>query len=334
MLLNKNILITGGTGSFGKHFTKFVLNKYKPRRLIIFSRDELKQFEMQNTFSVDKYNNIRYFVGDVRDRQRLSIAMKGVDYVIHAAAMKQVGASEYNPTECINTNIYGAENIIYSSIESNVKKVLALSTDKAVNPINLYGATKLASEKLFIAANNISKKNNTRFSIVRYGNVISSRGSVVEVFKNIVKNNNQFIPITDKDMTRFVITIDQGVKFVLNSLDLMKGGEVFIPKMPALKILDLANVIAPKIPKKIIGIKPGEKLHEVLFSKDESRNIIQYKNHYVIAPNIVEISKKQFFKYKSNLIGKNLKELYEYSSNLKNNFLEKKEIKKLLIIKN
>ena len=252
MFSNKNILVTGGTGSFGKKFISEILKKYKPKRLIVFSRDELKQFEMSRKINDIEFPCIRYFLGDVRDKIRLKIAMKDVDIVIHAAAMKQVGASEYNPTECIKTNIYGAENIIYASIESGVKKVIALSTDKAVNPINLYGASKLASEKLFIAANNISGKKSTRFSIVRYGNVISSRGSVVEVFENLLSSNAKYLPITDKRMTRFLISLEQGVNFVIYSIKIMKGGEVFIPKIPSIKIIDLADSMNSKIRKKII----------------------------------------------------------------------------------
>jgi len=331
MFSNKNILVTGGTGSFGKKFISEILKKYKPKRLIVFSRDELKQFEMSRKINDIEFPCIRYFLGDVRDKIRLKIAMKDVDIVIHAAAMKQVGASEYNPTECIKTNIYGAENIIYASIESGVKKVIALSTDKAVNPINLYGASKLASEKLFIAANNISGKKSTRFSIVRYGNVISSRGSVVEVFENLLSSNAKYLPITDKRMTRFLISLEQGVNFVIYSIKIMKGGEVFIPKIPSIKIIDLADSMNSKIRKKIIGIQPGEKIHEVLFSHEEAKDIIEFKEHYVLAPSIiVSDNVSAFFLNKFGEKGKPLKNLFEYSSKLNSNILKKDHIKKIV----
>jgi len=257
MFNNKSILITGGTGSFGKNFVKLLLNKYKPKKIIIYSRDEMKQFEMSQIFSVNKYKCLRYFLGDVRDQNRIDLALKDVDYVIHAAALKQVPAAEYNPIECIKTNINGAENVILASLKNKVKKVIALSTDKAANPINLYGATKLASDKLFISGNNFGG-GITKFSVVRYGNVIGSRGSVVPYFNKIIKNKIRFLPITHKSMTRFWINIEQGIKLVEKSFARMIGGEIFIPIIPSIRIVDLAKAMAPNLKHKIVGIRPGE----------------------------------------------------------------------------
>lgn len=283
MFNNQSILITGGTGSFGQHCVRDILATYKPKRVIIYSRDELKQFEMQQYFNSDV---MRYFIGDVRDLDRLRMAMQDVDYVIHAAALKHVPAAEYNPIECVKTNIYGAQNVIVSALERNVKKVIALSTDKAANPINLYGATKLASDKLFVAANNMRGKNRTIFSVVRYGNVVGSRGSVVPFFNKLIANHVDFLPITDERMTRFWITLPQGVEFVLRSLEHMQGGEIFVPKLPSVRILDLAKAMAPHIPTKIIGIRPGEKLHEVMCPGDDSRLTLEFNNYYLIQPSI------------------------------------------------
>ncbi|WP_135081506.1 UDP-N-acetylglucosamine 4,6-dehydratase (inverting) [Terasakiella sp. SH-1] len=284
LLDRKSILVTGGTGSFGKHFIKTILENYTPSRLIIFSRDELKQHEMQVSalFPEDKTHCLRYFIGDVRDRRRLHMAMKGVDYVIHAAAMKQVPASEYNPFECINTNVLGAQNIVEAAIENNVKKVIALSTDKACSPVNLYGASKLASDKVFLAANNLSSPDGTLFSCVRYGNVVGSRGSVVPFFKNLIDNGSEELPITDERMTRFWITLDQGVSFVLTTLEQMQGAEIFVPKIPSMKITDLALAMKPDCKFKIIGIRPGEKLHEVMISSDDSRTTVERDDRYII----------------------------------------------------
>ena len=283
MFNNKNILITGGTGSFGQSLTKTLLERFQPRRIIIFSRDELKQYEMSQT-----YNDscMRYFIGDVRDPDRLIQAMRDVDFVIHAAALKQVPAAEYNPMECIKTNVHGAENVIRAAINQNVKKVIALSTDKAANPINLYGASKLASDKLFVAANNMVGTGETRFSVVRYGNVVGSRGSVVPFFKQKIKEGADHIPITHADMTRFWITLQQGVDFVLKDFERMQGGEIFIPKLPSVKIVDLAKAYAPDLPIKIIGIRPGEKLHEVMCPEDDSHLTLEFDDHYVIRPTI------------------------------------------------
>ncbi len=283
MFDGKSILITGGTGSFGRCYTQTLLARYKPKKIIIFSRDELKQYEMQQAFNAP---SMRYFIGDVRDKERLIQACNGVDYIIHAAALKQVPAAEYNPTECIRTNINGAENVIHAAIENKVKKVIALSTDKATNPVNLYGATKLCSDKLFIAANNIVGDKYPRFSVVRYGNVIGSRGSVVPLFKKLIAAGESSLPITDAEMTRFWITRQQGVDFVLNCFQSMYGGETFIPKIPSLKISDLARALAPDLSHKVIGIRPGEKLHEIMIPSDDASRTIEFKDHYVIIPTI------------------------------------------------
>ena len=283
MFNNASILITGGTGSFGKKYVKTLLERYKPSRLIIYSRDELKQYEMQQEFDA---TCMRYFIGDVRDKDRLTQAMRDVDFVIHAAALKQVPAAEYNPMECIKTNIHGAENVIAAAIANNVKKVIALSTDKAAAPINLYGATKLASDKLFVAANNTVGKGSTRFAVVRYGNVVGSRGSVVPLFKKKVAEGAKSIPVTHPEMTRFWITLQMGVNFVLKNFERMRGGEIFIPKIPSVRIKDLAQAYAPGIPIEDIGIRPGEKMHEVMCPVDDSYHTYEYHDHFVIAPSI------------------------------------------------
>ena len=284
MLNGLNILVTGGTGSFGKRFIKKAMKKYNPARVVVFSRDEFKQFEMAKEFSKNELKKIRFFIGDVRDLGRLNIALKGVDIVVHAAALKHVEACEYNPVEAIKTNIIGAENVINSAIHNKVKKVIALSTDKASNPINLYGATKLCSDKLFIAANNLVGKQDTKFSVVRYGNVLGSRGSVIETFKKLLNENSSFLPITDTRMTRFWITLDKGVDFVISCFDLMHGGEIYIPKLPSMKIIDLANALAPKLPLKTVGIRTGEKLHESMITQDDAKNTIDIGDRFVIMP--------------------------------------------------
>ncbi len=283
MFNNKSVLITGGSGSFGKQYIRSILEEYKPTRIIVFSRDELKQFEMQQIYNAPC---MRYFLGDVRDGSRLNEAMEGVDYVIHAAAMKQVPAAEYNPMECIKTNIYGAENVIKAAIKNGVKKVIALSTDKAANPINLYGATKLASDKLFVAANNMVGKKDTGFSVVRYGNVVGSRGSVVPFFKQLIESGTDSLPITHVEMTRFWITLQQGVDFVLKNFGRMQGGEIFVPKIPSVRVVDLATAMAPDIEQKVIGIRPGEKLHEIMCPGDDSHLTLEFKDHFVIRPTI------------------------------------------------
>jgi UDP-N-acetylglucosamine 4,6-dehydratase len=283
MLNEKTILITGGTGSFGRKCTEIILSRYKPRRLIIFSRDELKQFEMAQQFSDSRYPCIRYFIGDVRDKERMYRAFHNVDYVIHAAALKQVPAAEYNPFEAVKTNILGAQNVINVAIDQCVKRVVALSTDKAANPINLYGATKLCSDKLFIAGNSYVGRDFTIFSVVRYGNVAGSRGSVIPFFLKCRETG--VLPITDPRMTRFWITLEQGVNFVLNCLETMVGGELFVPKLPSMNIMDLAKVIAPECRTEIIGIRSGEKLHEVMIPKDDARKSMEFEDHYVVQPN-------------------------------------------------
>ena len=321
MFNGKNILITGGTGSFGKKYTEIILKEYNPNKVIIYSRDEFKQYEMKQIFD-DK--RMRYFIGDVRDKERLTRAMEDVNIVIHAAALKHVPVAEYNPMECIKTNINGAQNIIDAAIENEVEKVIALSTDKAAAPINLYGATKLASDKLFVAANNMVGKRKTRFSVVRYGNVIGSRGSVVPFFINLIKQGAKELPITHPEMTRFLITLEEGVRFVLKNFERMKGGEIFVPKLPSMKIVDLAKCLAPNLPHKIIGTRPGEKLHEVMITKDD--RVVEFKDHYVIKPTIT-------FNFKTNYLINGLgergveKERFEYSSGNNNWWLNCEEFK-------
>lgn len=283
MFDNKSILITGGTGSFGQKLTKKILEYYKPKRLIIFSRDEHKQAEMQRLFN---QKCMRYFIGDVRDRGRLIMACKDVDFIVHAAAMKQVPAAEYNPMECIKTNIGGAENVISAAVENGVARVIALSTDKAANPLNLYGATKLCSDKLFVAANNIVGGADSRFSVVRYGNVVGSRGSVVPLFQQLADEAADHIPITDPRMTRFWITLDQGVDFVISCFERMNGGEIFVPKIPSVKITDLASAIAPNIPTQIVGVRPGEKIHEVMVPEDDVQRTVEFDDFFIITPAI------------------------------------------------
>ncbi len=332
MLNNKVVMITGGTGSLGYKLTEIFLKYFSLKKLIIFSRDELKQSEHQKKFnSIDKNNICRYFLGDVRDYDRLKFALNSVDVVIHSAALKHVDQAEYNPYEYINTNINGAKNLVQASLENNVKKVIALSTDKAANPINLYGATKLASDKLFVSANNITGNNVTRFSVVRYGNVINSRGSVAPFFQNLKKNSAKYIPITHKDMTRFWITLEESVNFILMCLQEMKGGEIFVPKIPSIKIVDLAKAIAPEIPIKFIGIRPGEKIKETLCSNDEYINTLEYNKYYIIKPSIKYVD--THITYKKNLSGEKAREVnnkFEYNSENNKNFLKINDIKRLL----
>lgn len=283
MFNDKSILITGGTGSFGRYYVKTILAKYQPRRLIIFSRDELKQFEMQQEFNDPC---MRYFLGDVRDRNRLIQAMSGVDYVIHAAALKQVPAAEYNPMECIKTNIHGAENVIEAALVNDVEKVVALSTDKAANPISLYGATKLASDKLFVAANNMAGSRRTCFAVSRYGNVVGSRGSVVPFFERLASQGAKSLPITHPEMTRFWISLQEGVNFVLANFLRMHGGEIFVPKIPSVRVVDVARAVAPDCAHEIVGIRPGEKLHEIMCPADDSHLTLEFEDHYVLRPTI------------------------------------------------
>jgi len=325
MFNNSVVLITGGTGSFGKKYTKTVLERYRPKKIIIYSRDELKQFEMQRVFDQDC---MRYFIGDVRDSKRLIQAMNGVDYVIHAAALKQVPAAEYNPTECIKTNIHGAENVIEAAIANDVKKVIALSTDKAANPINLYGATKLASDKLFVAANNIVGEKQTRFACVRYGNVVGSRGSVVPFFMDLVAQGAEELPITHEEMTRFWITLQQGVDFVLRNFERMHGGEIFVPRIPSVRIMDLAEALAPGVATRIVGIRPGEKLHEVMCPADDSHLTLEFDDHYVICPSIRFHNKDiDFGTDACGDVGQPVAQGYEFNSGNNPNFLSIDEIR-------
>ncbi len=326
MFNNKSILITGGTGSFGKFFIRTLLQQYQPHRIVVYSRDELKQFEMQQDFT-DK--SMRFFIGDVRDKERLTMAMKGIDYVVHAAALKQVPAAEYNPMECIKTNIHGAENVISAALATGVHKVIALSTDKAASPINLYGATKLASDKLFIAANNVSGGHVTDFSVVRYGNVVGSRGSVVPFFKKLIEEKSATIPITDVRMTRFWITLQQGIDFVLKSFARMQGGEIFVPKIPSVRIIDLAKAMAPEIPAEVIGIRPGEKLHEVMCPASDSHLTLEFDNHYVIKPTIKVVKGCDFAHNLLNENGRKVKMGFEYNSSDNPHFLNLEEIREL-----
>lgn len=294
----KVILVTGGTGSFGRRFIETVLTRAKPRKLIVYSRDELKQHEMQidlaEKFDAETLTCMRFFLGDVRDRERLTLAVRGVDILIHAAALKQVPAAEYNPSECIHTNIMGAENVVWACLNNRVKQVVALSTDKACNPVNLYGATKLASDKTFVAANNLSGDIGTRFSVVRYGNVVGSRGSVAPLFERLIGKGATELPITDARMTRFWITLNQGVDFVLSSLEVMRGGEIFVPKIPSMKMTELAAAMAPDLGIKVIGIRPGEKLHEMMISVDDARTTVDLGDRYAIEPAFVEYTRTPF----------------------------------------
>jgi len=322
----KSIMITGGTGSFGHGFVGSVLKRYKPKKLIIYSRDELKQYEMEQTYRQKEYEAVRYFLGDVRDLDRLSLAMRGVDVVVHAAAMKHVAAAEYNPMECVKTNIVGADNVVSAAIHNGVKRVLALSTDKAANPLNLYGATKLASDKIFISANALSGKGGTQFSVVRYGNVIASRGSVIPLFMKLVDQGAASIPITDERMTRFWITLQQGVDFVFSCLGIMQGGEVFVPKIPSMRIVDIAQAIAPSVPIKIIGIQPGEKLHELMISADDSRNTLELPDRYIIEP---LLSSSTYVSY----LGKGavyVKEGFSYSSDNNADWLDRERLLRMV----
>lgn len=324
-LNGKTILITGGTGSFGRAFFKQILTTSKPKKVIIFSRDEFKQHEMSLSFPRSEYPNVRYFIGDVRDAERLKMAMRGVDYVVHAAALKQVEAAEYNPFECIRTNVFGAENVIRAAIANKVEKVIALSTDKAANPVNLYGASKLASDKIFIAGNYLSGASGTRFSVVRYGNVVGSRGSVVEVFRRMIEDGCTSIPITDPMMTRFWITLSQATQFVLSSFDMMAGGEIFVPKIPSIKVTELAEAMAPSVPINLIGIRPGEKLDETMITIEDNRTTSELRDRYIIESSLdlSILSVKERF-------GDQVKELkndFAYTSNDNEDWMNADEIR-------
>jgi UDP-N-acetylglucosamine 4,6-dehydratase len=326
MFNDKSVLITGGTGSFGKACTRAILANYKPSRIVVFSRDELKQYEMAQEFNGEE---MRYFIGDVRDRDRLRQAFNNIDCVIHAAALKQVPAAEYNPMECIKTNVHGAENVIQAAIEDGVKKVIALSTDKAANPANLYGASKLASDKLFVAANNMAGRSETRFSIVRYGNVVGSRGSVVPLYKRLVEQGSKTLPITDPRMTRFWITLKQGVEFVFNSLERMQGGEIFVPRIPSVRISDLAESYLGSKSFEIIGIRPGEKLHEVMCPRDDSHLTLRFKNHYVIRPAISIGREVDYSMDVMGEVGEPVEEGFEYNSGTNSHFLTVEQLREM-----
>lgn len=323
MFDGRSILVTGGTGSFGRRYVRTLLERYRPRRLIVFSRDELKQFEMEQEFH---QNCMRYFIGDVRDRERLIQAMNGVDFVIHAAALKQVPAAEYNPMECIKTNIHGAENVIHAALVNEVEKVVALSTDKAANPINLYGATKLVSDKLFVAANNLAGGHRTRFAAVRYGNVVGSRGSVVPFFRKQIAGGCDHLPITDSAMTRFWITLQQGVDFVLRNFERMHGGEIFVPKIPSVRVIDVATAMAPHLPHRIVGIRPGEKLHEVMCPADDAHLTLEFSDHYVIKPTIQFSGPVEFATNRLGETGRPVEAGFEFQSGRNRHFLSIGEI--------
>lgn len=330
MFNDKTILITGGTGSFGLQFIRDIVEDYEPKKVIIYSRDELKQFNAQQLFPEKDYPFLRFFIGDVRDLPRLEMAMQEVDLVVHAAALKQVPAAEYNPMECIKTNIHGAENVIQACLKNNVEKVIALSTDKAANPINLYGASKLASDKLFVAANNMSGGKQTQFSVVRYGNVLGSRGSVVPYFADLISQGSKKIPVTDEAMTRFWITLDQGINFVIKNFSRMQGGEIFIPKIPSIKITDLAEAMAPDLKIEIIGLRPGEKIHEIMCPSDDSHLTIEFDDHFVIAPSIEFVDRTNSFTI--NLEGEEgrlVQKGFEYNSGNNPIFLSVEEIRKM-----
>ncbi len=325
MLNNKTILVTGGTGSFGKCFTKYVLENYNPKKIIIYSRDEFKQWMMQNEFK-EYQDKLRFFIGDVRDLSRMKRAFVGVDYVIHAAAMKQVPACEYNPNEAIKTNIEGAQNVIEAALDSDtVKKVVALSTDKAVNPVNLYGGTKLVSDKLFIAANAYAGEKDINFSIVRYGNVAGSRGSVIPFFNSVIKNGGTELPITDYRMTRFWISLTQGVELVIKALEEATGGETFISKIPSFKITDLAEAMMPGCEKPEVGIREGEKLHEIMVTVEDSMTTYEYDKHFIVYPQMVWNNRQ-----KPNMNGKKVPEGFSYSSDNNTEWLTVEEIRELL----
>jgi UDP-N-acetylglucosamine 4,6-dehydratase len=330
-LNDKVIFVTGGTGSFGRKFVSTILQRFKPRKLIIFSRDELKQYDMQNAVNAAYPPEVRacmrYFIGDVRDRDRLILATRGVDYIIHAAALKQVPAAEHNPSECIRTNINGAENVVAAALQNRVKRVIALSTDKACNPVNLYGATKLASDKTFVAANNLSGDIGTRFAVVRYGNVVGSRGSVVPFFRQLLAEKAEFLPITDDRMTRFWITLQQGVNFTLSNFEIMRGGEIFVPKIPSMKITDLAQALAPGLPHRNVGIRPGEKLHEAMIAVDDAYATVELADRYVIEPQFGEYVRKSFTEEGG---GKLVVDRFSYGSDNNTEWLDAPELLEIL----
>ncbi|MCE2510440.1 MAG: UDP-N-acetylglucosamine 4,6-dehydratase (inverting) [Alphaproteobacteria bacterium] len=326
-LNDTSILITGGTGSFGRRFIKTILDRASPRRLVILSRDELKQYEIDQELSGHpKYDRVRFFIGDVRDQDRLDMAFRDIDTVIHAAALKHVPTAEYNPFECIHTNVLGAENVVRASLRNGVKRVIALSTDKAANPINLYGASKLASDKIFVAANNLSGAVKTRYSVVRYGNVLGSRGSVIPLFKRHIEEGAKELPITDVRMTRFWITLSQGVDFVLSSMKKMVGGEIFVPKIPSMKVVDLARAMAPDLEHRVVGIRPGEKLHEVMVPQEDARQVVETDDRYVIQPSFAFWQGAEYLKES----GRPVDDRFEYASDTNTEWLDEENLKTLL----
>lgn len=327
MFDGKSVLITGGTGSFGQAFVRQVLDSSSPHRLVVFSRDELKQFEMEAAFSGHpRRGSLRFFIGDVRDQARLEMALRGVEYVIHAAALKQVPTAEYNPFECIHTNVLGAENVVQAAIRMGVRRVVALSTDKAASPLNLYGASKLASDKIFVAANHLAGSEDIRFSVVRYGNVIGSRGSVVPLYRRLIEEGAAALPITDERMTRFWITLQQGVEFVVSCLSLMKGGEIFIPKIPSMRMVDLARAMAPELKINVIGIRPGEKLHEVMITADDARSTLELDDRYIIEPQLAYWSRNRSAPAGSRPVV----ESFSYASDNNTEWLDDQGLKRLL----
>jgi UDP-N-acetylglucosamine 4,6-dehydratase/5-epimerase len=325
-LTDRAVLITGGTGSFGRRFVETLLRRGKPRRVIIFSRDEFKQYEMQQHLGDRWASQLRFFIGDVRDRDRLELAMRAVDVCIHAAALKHVPAAEYNPIECIHTNVYGAENVVRAALSCGVRKVIALSTDKAANPINLYGASKLAADKIFIAANNLSGSVGARFSVVRYGNVVGSRGSVIPLFRKLIAEGAPALPITDPRMTRFWITLQQGVDFVVSCLDMMRGGEIFVPKIPSMRMIDVARTIAPDLPTKVVGIRPGEKLHEMMITEDDARQTLELADRYVIEPAFSYWERKSYESLKARPVADD----FRYASDTNTDWLDSDGLRRLL----
>ncbi|MBI1210939.1 MAG: UDP-N-acetylglucosamine 4,6-dehydratase (inverting) [Alphaproteobacteria bacterium] len=326
-LNGRTVLVTGGTGSFGKHFVKTVIQRFKPKRLIIFSRDELKQYEMAQSFPQEKYPFMRFFIGDVRSADRLEMAMRDVDYVVHAAALKQVPIAEYNPFECIATNVIGAENVVQAALRRGVKRVIALSTDKAANPVNLYGASKLAADKIFVAANNLAGADGCRFGVVRYGNVVGSRGSVMPLFQKLIDEHAEALPITDPRMTRFWITLTQGVNLVLSSMQMMQGGEIFVPKIPSMSTTELARSMAPKMPQKVIGIRPGEKLHEIMIPADDSRQTLELADRYIILPSFFAVQRERYLSQGARPV----REGFAYSSDANPERLDARGLQAMLV---
>jgi len=323
---DKAVLITGATGSFGRRFIRTLLAKSRARRVVIYSRDEFKQYEMQQELAGSGSNVLRFFIGDVRDQSRLALAMREIDIVIHAAALKHVPAAEYNPFECIRTNVNGAENVVHAALQCGVEKVLALSTDKAANPINLYGASKLASDKIFVAANNLSGSVGTRFAVVRYGNVVGSRGSVIPFFRKLIDQGTDHLPITDERMTRFWITLQQGVDFVAASIAMMRGGEIFVPKIPSMRVLDLAHCMAPELPTRVIGIRPGEKLHEVMVTEDDSRLTLELDDRFVIEPSFNFWAREPYI----DLGAKPVPDGFRFASDTNTDWLDKARLARLM----